>query len=808
AKAYASTANGKGTKALGSYSSSHGYYSQSYGNQSFAFGKQTKAYGASSTSSGSNTIANADISSASGIGTKANGYASTVIGSYNDSIVSKQVGITNSTPLFIIGNGDSYSTRSNAFTVFKDGRVKINQEYTMPTADGDSNQVMTTDGSGNLSWQNASGSGSRVFEINDSNVRITGGYDTLNFVFGSPQMDDDGTPDNNNRMFYNKDKGAFRAGGTLGKNWDKDSIGDFSFASGLSSKAKGYASTAMGNFSEATGDFSTALAQSRATGFFSLSAGLFSEASGSNSTAIGYYATSSGIYSTSIGYFSNAPGESSLATGAFTEASGQSSTASGSFTKANGDYSTAMNNFTTANGHSSTVVGIFNDTLVSVQNALTNSTPLFIVGNGNNPASLSNALTVYKNGDVEINDAYTLPTNDGATNQVITTDGSGNLSWQNIAGGGSAVFQQNQDDIRSPGGYDSLNFVFGSPQMNDDGNNDHLNRMFFNKEKGAFRAGAGALTSVTVKKNWDNDSIGEYSFATGMGTKASGEGSSAMGYYSYATGDFSFATGISAKASAYNAFAAGRSTKASGDYSSALGYFSEARGGISTAIGNNTEARGFCSMAFGSYTLAKGHYSLVMGKWNDTTFSATNIFEIGNGTNNSNRENALEITSTNNAHFSGSVLPSASPHAFFAGYNVGNSSFRWNTVFANNGVVTTSDTTRKTNIQPLSYGLEDLMKIKTISFNWKGDERQTTKIGFNAQNLLQVIPEVVQTHSDHTDRTTGETTYKENETLGVFYSDMIPVLTKSIQEQQEMIKAQQQQIEELKKMLLEVKNDK
>ena len=97
------------------------------------------------------------------------------------------------------------------------------------------------------------------------------------------------------------------------------------------------------------------------------------------------------------------------------------------------------------------------------------------------------------------------------------------------------------------------------------------------------------------------------------------------------------------------------------------------------------------------------------------------------------------------------------------------------------------------------------MKVKTISYNWKNDERQTKKIGFNAQNLLQIIPEVVQTHSEQTNEETGEVTYKENETLGVFYSDMIPVLTKSIQEQQAIIQKQAQVNEELKKEMEEMK---
>ena len=75
--------------------------------------------------------------------------------------------------------------------------------------------------------------------------------------------------------------------------------------------------------------------------------------------------------------------------------------------------------------------------------------------------------------------------------------------------------------------------------------------------------------------------------------------------------------------------------------------------------------------------------------------------------------------------------------------DLGGTGLRWNTIYATNGTIQTSDTTQKTNIVPLNYGLNDLMKIKTISYNWKTDIKGKRKIGFNAQNLLQIIPEVV-----------------------------------------------------------------
>ena len=56
--------------------------------------------------------------------------------------------------------------------------------------------------------------------------------------------------------------------------------------------------------------------------------------------------------------------------------------------------------------------------------------------------------------------------------------------------------------------------------------------------------------------------------------------------------------------------------------------------------------------------------------------------------------------------------------------------------------------------------------------------------------------------------------YLENERLGVFYSDLIPVLTKAMQEQQviiDAIKAENQllkdELESIKSMIIDLKKD-
>ncbi|MGC1471609.1 MAG: tail fiber domain-containing protein, partial [Psychroserpens sp.] len=76
-----------------------------------------------------------------------------------------------------------------------------------------------------------------------------------------------------------------------------------------------------------------------------------------------------------------------------------------------------------------------------------------------------------------------------------------------------------------------------------------------------------------------------------------------------------------------------------------------------------------------------------------------------------------------------------------------------------------------------------------ISFNWKDQDNPDTKLGLIAQDLQILIPEVVHTHIWEKNETTGALTKKELDRLGVYYSDLVPVLIKAIQEQQAVIKS-------------------
>ncbi|NOT52464.1 MAG: hypothetical protein HOP10_14435 [Chitinophagaceae bacterium] len=437
--------------------------------------------------------------------------------------------------------------------------------------------------------------------VADSNVLFSASA-VLPPTPGSPPIEGGGR-----RMMWYADKAAFRAGIAFGNQWDKDSIGLISIALGNSTKAKGessfasgwntsalaLASTAMGINSMAAGNYSTAIGvSSNASGENAVSIGTFAKSPGFSALAMGYNTTASGFYSTALGFITEASNTYATALGNQTKASGFASTSSGVFTRAKSDYSF--------------VIGLFNDT--------TNTNRLFEIGNGTADNARNTAVTVLLNGNTGI----------GTTNPAAR-----------LHVDSSVVFTASATLPASP----------ANPPVSGAGT-----RMMWYPDKAAFRAGNidGA--------QWDKDSIGRYSFASGINTKAKGEASVSIGAYNNARGDNSTALGYFsttndnrstaigyvASANGFASTAIGFGPVASGNYSVSIGANTQAIGGASLSMGDNSIARGNNASSIGLYTIARSDYSFVTGKYNDTT--ATNrIFEIGNGTADNARNNAVTV---------------------------------------------------------------------------------------------------------------------------------------------------------------------
>ncbi len=102
---------------------------------------------------------------------------------------------------------------------------------------------------------------------------------------------------------------------------------------------------------------------------------------------------------------------------------------------------------------------------------------------------------------------------------------------------------------------------------------------------------------------------------------------------------------------------------------------------------------------------------------------------------------------------------------------------------------TPSDKRLKKNIKTISHGSETLLKLKLYEYNYTFEDQPKVHYGFMAQELQELLPELVSVGDD------------EEKSLSINYTETIPIIIKSIQEQQLIIEKQSKEIEELKKLV-------
>ncbi len=478
-------------------------------------------------------------------------------------------------------------------------------------------EIEVCDGS---SWGSLSGG---LFELNSGVVRNSGDETTEDFVFGSPQLDDDGDVNHDTRMFFDKSLGAFRAGEVTGTQWDSTNLGQNSTAMGRNTTASGYSSTAMGSNTTAGGFISTAIGSSTtAGGQYSTAMGRLTTAIGQSSTAMGEgtsansfysvamggFTTASASYSTAMGSNTTASGQYSTAMGRDTVASGSNSTAMGRDTVASGTYSTAMGRLTTASGLDSTAMG-FNTTATTYSTAMgygTAASAGYSTAMGLNTTASGQYSTAMGNGTTASGDySVAMGNTTSAVGRYSTAMGRNTVTngWYSTAMGRSTAAS---GTISTAMGRNTIASGDTSTAMG-----------FFTVAGGIYSTAMGRTTTASghysTAMGYDTTAVGWYSTAMGLNTTASGLYSTAMGNGTAADGDTSTAMGYSTTASGIYSTAMGYSTTASGPYSTAMGNLSTAIGNSSTAMGGVATASGASSVAIGTYTTASGLRSLAMG---------------------------------------------------------------------------------------------------------------------------------------------------------------------------------------------------
>ena len=203
-----------------------------------------------------------------------------------------------------------------------------------------------------------------------------------------------------------------------------------------------------------------------------------------------------------------------------------------------------------------------------------------------------------------------------------------------------------------------------------------------------------------------------------------------------------------------------------------------------TAIGATTASSGnFTTMHATSGNLI----DFIATSGNVLSLSAGNLTVTGNTTlGNDISSDNLYINSMvagqsagGNVWFMGNLISSANT------YSLGIATKPWASIYAIR-LVTTSDARLKKDVQPIAYGLDTLLKLNPVSYEWKHLPNPRRTLGLLAQDVEKLIAEVVTEDSGKEKR------------LGIQYQHLIPVLIQAIKDQQNLIEAQKSKEVELK----------
>ncbi len=416
------------------------------------------------------------------------------------------------------------------------------------------------------------------------------------------------------------------ASGNRGFAAGRDAVasGTYSVALGTYTDAVNFYGTAIGyNAQAASGDGATALTNSRASGAYSFAAAIANNtssygATGANSVAIGAgLARATTSRAMAFGNNARAEGADSVAIGRSTDA-----TASASF-------------------------GFGYAVLASHANSLVFGTSA--------SSSAINQITLGSTSDtVRISSAYTLPTSDGSANQVLTTDGSGAVTFAD-AGGSLDLFAENYDGTSTkPSATGTNTIAIGQSAVA--GNADD-----------GIAIGRGANCGTATQ----NIAIGAFSDC-GFNSFAM-----ALGRTAQATGGSSLALGVDSAASHDKSVAIGKSNS-NGDDSFAAQIVNNttsygAQGNNSIAMGYQAKATNTGAVAIGYQPQATGLYSIAIGDTNTTGREAVGIGE--NNTASGLRNTVIGYGSTGTADYSTTLGVSAADQGIKSRFAFSGSTF-------------------------------------------------------------------------------------------------------------------------------------
>lgn len=417
--------------------------------------------------------------------------------------------------------------------------------YAFPLIDGSANQIMQTDGNGIVSWANVSATGAeRINELLDGKSDNDGTDNGSSLFIGINAGSND---DETNNLNVGIGFQALQNNSTGTRN---SALGN----SALSANTSGVNNTALGT---ATLTDNTIASNNTAIG----ASVLHNNTSGDSNTSIGTFSmfnNTDGFFNVATGYsalYRNSIGQGNLANGAFAlfqNSTGNNNVALGAGAGywVNGDQNVFIGREA---GHGTSGHTKNGSVYIGYQagNFETNSNRLYIENsNGNANSALIygefDTNTLRTNGTLQIGNpastGFSFPVLDGTANQIMQTNGNGNLSWTNIPATGAErindLIDGKSDDDGTENG--SSLFLGINAGLNDTGTNNRNVGIGFgvlqSNTTGVGNSGIGYNALLNTTTGYGNTAIGRFAmwsnidglYNVGIGTQSLGANTSGI----------------------------------------------------------------------------------------------------------------------------------------------------------------------------------------------------------------------------------------------------------------------------------------
>ncbi|WOO35415.1 hypothetical protein R2R35_16635 [Anaerocolumna sp. AGMB13020] len=370
-------------------------------------------------------------------------------------------------------------------------------------------------------------------------------------------------------------------------------------------------------------------------------------AEGSNNIAVGANSHVEGSSNVASGSSAHAEGSNSKATGVSSHAEGGSSSAEGSYSHSEGASTKAIGNYSHAEGDQSVATGITSHAEGNLTNA---------IGIGSHAEGIeTNATGQTSHAEGWRTRSLGITSHAEGSESIVASDyGHAEGVWNLVSVGYVTNITSFDNEAKTITVADSSSVVVGSSIDIKRSDKLSLFNVLVTMKSGLVLT---LSTTATIDSSWqyainrgvytggfpahaegqNNLAGGLYSHAEGGSTVAGGNYSHAEGNLTVAWGSYSHSEGIATRAGA-------NASHTEGDRTTANGISSHAGGTLSTASALN-------SFVHGSFLKANGNEQAVFGRCNEP--NSTDLFQIGNGTSDSARKNALRVASD------GALIPTA-----------------------------------------------------------------------------------------------------------------------------------------------------